>query len=216
MNVALVGADGNDNLSFRSDSISTPLQLTMAGGAGNDVAQADFGLPFAAGNVENVNVGVYFTMGDGDDTARANLWGVVRGTAEFSLRMEGDAGNDALRFYNDNGSHAGAKVSAILNGGAGNDTLSLFFDDDIIGTYRFLLDGGAGNDRVEATLNVRNGSTGSLDVMALGESGRDAMRLDLNDQSGGRLRLLRALLDGGADPDTLVSATPNVQVINIP
>src|SRR5262249_32727638 len=159
----------------KMDEVWGKVGISFSGDAGNDIVQADFGRPFGAGNLESAKLNVLVDLGAGDDTAQVNVWGVLRGSTDAQFILRGGAGNDTLRFSNDNGSHAAAKLNVALDGGDGNDLLSLFFDDNIVGAYTFRLSGGKGDDQVEAVINARSGSTGSLDVVAQGDQGRDRM-----------------------------------------
>src|SRR5438132_4656250 len=45
------GGDGDDRLSLRMDDVAGTVAVGISGGDGKDVAQADFGRPFGAGNL---------------------------------------------------------------------------------------------------------------------------------------------------------------------
>jgi hypothetical protein len=231
--------DGTDEawLDFRGGGIGGTsrlfgnLNVTVNGGLGDDDLVAHFN--GKDGGLLKLTAVMYA----GDDNAFTNLWGDVTGGANVTFDLRGGAGVDTLHSWNtfDNRASSwvsidvalGSAVTILMDGGVGDDTVSVdHFSGAIDGRLTIDLHGGLGNDQVRADVLLTDG-TGTLDAKVQGDAGDDHLSFALTDDSDlwitlpGRgpihiigVRIVSALMDGGADFDHNDYATPNVTVVS--
>jgi hypothetical protein len=160
----IAAGSGNDTI-YLGDQITTFNNVSVRGGAGNDILGTFNSGAGVTAKVATVTGGE-LKGGGGNDT----IFFQVSSTSASDLDVVGNAGNDTIQF-----SGSTELNSSKIAGGAGNDTVVSFTDTATTSTIA----GGAGND----SINVIN-SAGSVGLLinadASGKSGNDTINLLLS------------------------------------
>jgi hypothetical protein len=200
------GTTNSVTLDF-SQGVSSPyLTIGVLGTRGTDNVTASFG----SVSDSYVYVGAY--LDGGDDSFDATVTGDIHGY-EVAIAAFGGSGKDTLGTHVTGAVDAGAYLAVLLDGGFGDDTINFDYTGQMNGKVGVALAGGYGTDAVAGNITLDSGSTGKVAAAVFGGDGDDTLTLNVNDNSGGTLGSVYALLDGGPGTDTC-TATSNVTVIN--
>jgi hypothetical protein len=184
---------------------SAALSLVVTGAGGLDDAQVRLG------TLNNANVVVTATMGNGADTFNTDLTGDLLGGSSLTVVGVGGTGNDTMSVGQNASAYdiaATARVNVNLNGGSGFDRLSTFARGTNDGQFAAILVGGAANDTV--TIDVDGGAgTGRVTASAQGLAGSDTLALTV-DSAGP----VDATIIGGSGIDS-ATRTSNVVVTGV-
>jgi|GEM_PF-5208097 len=216
-NISVDLGDGADTAEFwfgglplPNRAISTNLNINVNAGSGDDDVVANFG------EMQPGSLNFNASLGAGNDTGFAGVWGNVDSGASLKLNLQGEDGDDNLNTYETyNGAYDNVNIApnALLDinvgGGAGNDHMNMTYGGRVLGKLQIRQDGGDGNDAISGDVHLQALSSGAVDAVFAGGNGSDVLGFELYGQSSA----LRALIDGGSGLDHAHSVG-NVQTIN--
>src|SRR5262249_5813827 len=104
-----------------------------------------------------------------------------------------------------------AALSIGLFGGRGKDSIDVEYKGQVKGKLAVTTLGGPGDDQIGQNLTINAGSTGNVNALVDGGEGTNKLTLNVNDNSGGTLASLKAVIF--AEPQDTVVHTPNVKVV---
>ncbi|GIW87071.1 MAG: hypothetical protein KatS3mg108_1395 [Isosphaeraceae bacterium] len=212
--IAVQTLGGRDQVSYAlTGYLGSRRGMTVELGAGPDRFEAT--IDRAIDTPDALAIMVY---GDGgNDHLSVDHTGVVR-RGTFFPYLQGNDGNDVIRYTGSGEINSGAIVAPGLPGDAGNDTITASYTGVIGGAYLYNLtiDGGAGNDNLSNRIHVRAGSWGKIGTdektpaLVQGGDGDDHIDYVITYEPSASVFEVHAALIGGSGRDT-VQHSSNVQ-----
>jgi hypothetical protein len=163
------GTSGTNNVVMKVNGayrrVGRVSEIHVRTGAGQDTVQ--YGL---IGNLRGGRV-IDVEMGGGGDRFTANLYNGATGAGSdllegstFNLRVRGGEGTDEIRVNADRDVdiQAAARLYATLGGDDQQDAIDFLYRGELDGTLELVASGDAGNDAVRAWLILDQGSTGTV------------------------------------------------------
>jgi hypothetical protein len=212
LDITLLLGDGNDEATITAaDGLDADaeLQVEIDGGRNDDTVAVEMG---AVG--DNAQFGFNARLGQGSDSLELFQTGDVGADARAEIEVAGNGGADELVVSVEGNVAETGELSLRLEGGGGSDVIDGLYLGELDGELRLRVDGGAGDDIAGGDVELTGESTGTVNARVLGRGGDDELTLNVNDLEGMGV-IETALLNGGGGTDT-ASATPNVEIRNVP
>jgi hypothetical protein len=197
-------------------NITAPMNITVNGGAGNDMIDGVFG---------HARAGLSFRTygGTGNDTLAASLAGIVAANKNVVIFQDGGTGNDQFHFNSyGEGIEVGGRVAVVQRGGAGDDHFDLTAFGAIEGTLLINQIGNTGKDTIHSIVHAAFHSEGGVRARLFGDTANDDMLLAVHREEvppnvllAAPLKnmLIEASVHGGVGGNR-AWVTPNVKVFS--
>lgn len=184
-----IRTNGGDDTIFVDENVK--LNITMAGGAGNDTLTGGGGNDIIEGGIGNDNIrggggNDYVYAGSGDDTITGGNGNDVLYGGEGADTITGNAGTDYLEGGRGNDKLNGSSGNDILSGGLGDDAIESGGGNDTVysGQGKDAVTNRSGSDRAfvqtatDTTANGRGATTQVVNVDLNGTPGSRGLRIE--------------------------------------
>jgi hypothetical protein len=184
-----IRTNGGDDTIFVDENVK--LNITMAGGAGNDTLTGGGGNDIIEGDIGNDNIrggggNDYVYAGAGDDNITGGNGNDVLYGGEGADTITGNAGTDYLEGGRGNDKLNGSSGNDILSGGIGDDAIESGSGNDTVysGQGKDSMTNRSGSDRAfvqtatDTTANGRGATTQVVNVDLAGSPGSRGLRIE--------------------------------------